>query len=470
MYKKIITILFLFIGLYTTTVSAQQESSIEILNADQISFNQKEHEDRQKLYGNILVQHAKQFLSCDSAYFYSSENKLEAFSDIKIWQGDTLTLTGDYLIYYGDHQLAQMEGNVHLEHKDVDLRGEQLSYNFNYEQAFYDQRAIITQEDKSLTSDRGVYHASQEKFDFYGHVIINTSKETIEADTVYYWYYKEYAVFQGNGYIVNDDLDIYAQQGWIDQIKGEAFLSNQVHIKERDNNYHLFADSTYFTNHMQEALSYSNTYCMFPFEDDTLLLVADTLRNEQIASNNLLKAYYNVSYKSDAIIGSCDSLTYLPEEEMLVMNVDPTMWLEDYQLTSDTLSLFFKENNLHRASLNNHSFIVSQVDSNAFNQISGKNMEAYFAKNELSNIEVKGNGESIYFVQDESKRSLKGVNKIICSNMNIRLLNKAIESIHFYKEPDAKLYPIDKIQLNDFILKGFIWREMDVILEKIEAL
>jgi hypothetical protein len=149
------------------------------------------------------------------------------------------------------------------------------------------------------------------------------------------------------------------------------------------------------------------------------------------------------------------------------MNVNPTMWLEDYQLTSDTLSLFFKDNNLHRASLNNHSFIVSQVDSGAFNQISGKNMEAFFANNELSNIEVKGNGESIYFVQDETEENLKGVNKIICSNMNIRLLNKAIESIHFYKEPDAKLYPIDEIQLKDFILKDFIWREKDITLEKL---
>ena len=64
-------------------------------------------------------------------------------------------------------------------------------------------------------------------------------------------------------------------------------------------------------------------------------------------------------------------------------------------------------------------------------------MKAYFQKNELSNIEVIGNGESIYYVTDEKKNEAVGVNKIICSNMNIIIKNRQIENINFYKNPDA---------------------------------
>ena len=110
------------------------------------------------------------------------------------------------------------------------------------------------------------------------------------------------------------------------------------------------------------------------------------------------------------------------------------------------------------AFLNKNAFITSEVDSNSFNQISGENMKGYFHENKLSNIEVIGNGESIYYVEDEKKREAVGVNKIICSNMKILIKKRQIENINFYKEPDAILHPISKINLSDFLLKGFTWK------------
>ena len=42
--------------------------------------------------------------------------------------------------------------------------------------------------------------------------------------------------------------------------------------------------------------------------------------------------------------------------------------------------------------------------------------------------------------------------------MNIIIKNRQIENINFYKEPDATLYPVSKINLNDLLLKEFTWR------------
>ena len=42
--------------------------------------------------------------------------------------------------------------------------------------------------------------------------------------------------------------------------------------------------------------------------------------------------------------------------------------------------------------------------------------------------------------------------------MNIIIKRRQIENINFYKEPDAILYPLSKINLNDLLLKGFTWR------------
>ena len=85
-------------------------------------------------------------------------------------------------------------------------------------------------------------------------------------------------------------------------------------------------------------------------------------------------------------------------------------------------------------------------------------MKAYFHENELSNIEVIGNGESIYYIEEEKKSDALGVNKIICSNMNITIDDRQIENIYFYKEPDAMLYPLNQTNPNELLLKGFTWR------------
>ena len=96
-------------------------------------------------------------------------------------------------------------------------------------------------------------------------------------------------------------------------------------------------------------------------------------------------------------------------------------------------------------------------------------MKAYFHENKLSNIEVIGNGESIYYVEDEKKNEAVGVNKIICSNMNITTENKAIENIIFFEKPDAVLIPTDKIAEKNKFLKTFIWREKEKILDEIDV-
>ena len=41
--------------------------------------------------------------------------------------------------------------------------------------------------------------------------------------------------------------------------------------------------------------------------------------------------------------------------------------------------------------------------------------------------------------------------------MNIIINNRQIENINFYKEPDAMLYPLNQINRNDLLLKGFKW-------------
>jgi len=447
----------------------KSQTQIEIINADKISFNKKNNKDRQVLTGNVKTKHNNQFMSCDSAYFYASENKIEAFSNIHIWQGDTLSLKGDYLIYLGNHQLAEIEKNVRFKHNEMNLTSVQLRYNFEHHKGFFDKKAVINEKNKSLKSNQGIYYASTEKFDFYKNVVIETEEENLRSDTLYYWLQNEYAVFKSNGSIENNKINVKAQSGWVNQKNGKAFLNDNVQIINLENNSILRADTCYLFNEMNHSISYGNTLLSLPLNEDTLYLTADTLLQKKKTEGNLLQAYPRANFKSVDMVGFCDSLSYSTKEENLFLNKEPVIWLDQFQLTSDSIRIILNKDLIKMAFLNKSAFITSEVDSNSFNQISGENMKVHFHENELSNIEVIGNGESIYYVEDEEKSEAVGVNKIICSNMNITIKNKQIENINFYKEPDAMLYPLNQMNRNDLLLKGFTWRNKSNIENIIQS-
>ena len=71
-----------------------------------------------------------------------------------------------------------------------------------------------------------------------------------------------------------------------------------------------------------------------------------------------------------------------------------------------------------RTSVN--SFIISEDSTKNYNQIKGRHMIAHFNGKSIKDVDVNGNGESIYFVaEEENTEALMGMNQIIRSNMKI---------------------------------------------------
>ena len=62
---------FLLLSVTMLNCVANAQTQIEIINADEISFNKKISEDRQLLLGNVRTKHQGRYLNCDSAYYYA---------------------------------------------------------------------------------------------------------------------------------------------------------------------------------------------------------------------------------------------------------------------------------------------------------------------------------------------------------------------------------------------------------------
>ena len=79
-----------------------------------------------------------------------------------------------------------------------------------------------------------------------------------------------------------------------------------------------------------------------------------------------------------------------------------------------------------------------------------------FKDNKLKNIQVLGNGQSIYYLNENDKTI--GLNYLESSNITLVFKDKKINNINYEIIPHSKTSPINEIKKNDRYLKGFKWK------------
>ena len=112
------------------TLMAQEQDSVSVkkTHANTLSFDQDIKPDAQILVGDVCFRHDSSYMYCDSAYFYEATNSLEAFSNVRMEQGDTLFVYGQYLYYDGNTQIARLRDLVRMENRQVTLFTDSLNY------------------------------------------------------------------------------------------------------------------------------------------------------------------------------------------------------------------------------------------------------------------------------------------------------------------------------------------------------
>ena len=155
------------------------------------------------------------------------------------------------------------------------------------------------------------------------------------------------------------------------------------------------------------------------------------------------------------IQGVCDSITFHSVDSILYMYVEPILWNDANQLTANDVNIMFRNENIYKMNFKGTSFIASQEDSTRFNQIKGRDMVGHFTAGKLSRLDVSGNGETVYFIRE--KDDIVAVNKAVSSSLSIGIRDNQVTSIMFRDKPVATLYPIDKVELPEVMVKGFAW-------------
>lgn len=464
---------------------AQTRTPVTIRSADRLKGIRTDSTEIQIAIGNVSFEQKGTILNCDSALLFQAYNRVLAYGHVEIWQGDTMQITSDALRYEGNADRATLTGNVKLRQQDLTLTTNALTYNMATKQAQYFEGATIQNDSTTLSSIIGHYFADTKVAFFKKVVRLVNERYTLVSDTLEYHTEPKVAYFHGPTTITSEENIIYCEGGWYDTEQERAKFTTNAWLEnppqrlaadtifyERDKGYGRARQNIVFQDTAQSVLLYSdaaeyyesqNTVhatddptVVYIIDEDSLFIKADTLRSTEDSIRSYLLAYPNVEILKTDLQGHCDSLVYDRSDSVLTLYHDPVMWSDSNQFTADTIYIFYQSKGIDKVALRQNSFMASFKDSLVYDQIKGREIDGFFKADSLRRLEVNGNGEAIYYAQDDSLAYL-GVNKVQSSRIRIHIKANSVDKINFMGAPDAKLDPIQQIDPANFILEGFAW-------------
>lgn len=471
------------------------DSRIHLLHADRLYFNQRIHPTAQFLVGDVRFDHEGTLMYCDSALFYEATNSFDAFGNVRMNQGDTLTLVGDVLYYDGLDQMARVRHNVVLRHLKTTLYADSLDYDRLYELGYFFEGGRLVDKDNELTSDWGEYSpATREAVFNYNVRLVNPlppaeAKSVLISDTLHYNTRTGIAHVLGPSNIDNGSNHIYTENGYYLSELGESYVLNRSILqngykvlvgdsvrwdeKERvgkayghavytdtlnknrfEGNYALYNDSTGYAEAADSAvlIDYS--------ERDTFYAHADTFKLytyhlDTDSMYRMLHAYYHVrAYRVD-MQAVCDSMVYDGRDSCTTMYRDPIVWQEEQQILGEEIKAWRNDSTIDSIYVINQALSAERIDSVHYNQVAGNEMHIYFDNGDPCLTIVDRNVYVNYYPFDDDSLMI-GMNHTETSLLKLYMKDRKVEKI-WMPEASGVMYPLFLIPPKELYLENFVW-------------
>lgn len=484
-----------FIIIYTSANTLVQNTPKQTSQSDKRkvvlkqagSLNKRDGFDPQILYDSVVLYHDGAFMYCDSAYLNKDDNTFEAFSNVRIVQGDTLFLYGKYLHYNGNTKLLRIRQDVRLENGDVTLFTDSMNYDRAANISYYFDGGMLVDSTNQLTSYWGQYEPDLRQATFSDSVVLVNPNFTLYSDTLEYNTFSKVATILGPSTIVSDSGTIYTKRGWYNTNTEQSMLFDRSLIVNKDGNRTLTGDSVsyhrkegyievfgnmflqdtlkkailqghygFYNEKDDSALATDSAFCIEYSQGDSLYLHADTLRILTDSIYREIKAYNNVRFFRTDIQGVCDSMQFNSKDTMLYLYRDPVVWNETHQLSGDTIEILMNDSTIERMHVKKYAFAIQDIDSVHYNQLKGRSLKAFFVEGDVRNILVEGNAESIFY-PEEKDGAMIGMNQSESSFLSINMMNKKLEKLKLWPKASGTMTPLPDLDLSKSKLPDFQW-------------
>ena len=508
---------FLIIGIFFSSsicinINAQEKTKIKIERAGFFEKDKDKYPDASVLTRDknqkVLISHDGVLMTCNQAFFYEDRNFIEAYGEVSLKQGDTLNLKANYLEYNGDTRLVFAKGDVILNEPESDLYTESIYFDRNSQEGFYTNKGkLIRNFTDTIYSLRGTFFAKEKKYRFEKEVDLRTPKYNIYSDVLNYFTESGKSYFFGPTDIITDDSKIYCEIGYYDTENDNGYFIKNSKIDFEE--YKINGDSIYFDQSRNYASATNNIKILDTInktlttghyaeihrsidsmlvkkraliasfkEKDTTYIHGESIIITGKENEQIIRAFMNGKILRNNLSGKCDSIHFsqLTGIAQLINKRNsfnersrkikkPILWNNKSQITGDSIHIKFDtdKNIIDSLFVFNNAFIIEKDTLEiGFNQISGKKLNGNFIDGKLKEVDIIKNAESVYYLRN-SENELIGIDKSKSAKIKILISDQNIDTFTKINQIDGNVYPEDEFNENDKLLKGFFFREDEII-------
>lgn len=472
------------------STSVKKKSYIRMLHTDVTLFDEKINPDAWILVGDVRFRRDSMYMFCDSAHYFQKKNAFQAFGNVRMEQGDTLFLYGDYLDYNGDTNLARVRRNVKLIDKNTVLETDSLDYDRNANLGYFFDYGILSDEESVLSSFYGEYNISSKTALFTDDVSLENPQFRMLSDTLYYNTGNKIATIVGPTNIYTRDSEVYSERGRYNTSSRHAFLLDRSVLYNDMKN--VVADSIFYDS----AQGYSEAFGNIVYNDtvnrnmltgeyayineivdsayvtdravvvdysqkDSLFMHSDTIwavsyNQETDSLYHLVKAYHKVRAWGPTMQAVCDSMVFDSRDTCVTMYKDPILWNENVQLLGEVVKIYMDSTSIDWVNVINQTLYAEEMDSVNYNQIKGQEMKFFFKEGKLSEMQVIGSVEIVFYPLDEDSTYV-GMNTTMAGSAVAYLKEGQVDKVIVPKQSKGVFYPMSQRPADKRFLDNFVW-------------
>jgi lipopolysaccharide export system protein LptA len=419
-----IAILSLLAG---SVLDAQGSRLIEVKSADVMNVRTIGGQEVRELIGNVHIVQSSQGevvkMWCDSALRYMETNKIQLFGDVKLVR-DSVTLTSDEGVYYGNDRRAEMSKGVRL------TRGGSV-----------------------LTSKFGEYFADEKRARFTGDVHVVDSTSSTWSNALTYFETDEKSIAVGN-----------------------------VRVYNTENNLTVFGDSLIRFERLKYTLVPRHPKMVQVDTSssgalDTMLVISHTMETYQDSVPRFI-AQGEVQMVRTDLAAVCREATYFLHGGSIVLRGDPVVWHAENQLTGDSVVISTADRKLQSVYVVGRAVAISRADSvltQRYDQLTAREITMYFAAGKIAHIDAERTATSLYYLFDQGEPN--GANKSSGDHIIMAFQDGKVDQIRIIGGVEGKYYPETMIagREPEYNLDGFRWitdrpkrQHLDIVLARDE--
>ncbi len=468
--------------------------------------------------GSVVFTKGPMIMRCDSAHYFPSVESFEAFGNVSMQQGDTLFVYADELNYIGPEEIAYLYADsgkkVRLINRDVMLQTDVFTYDLRTDVGYYNVGGVLTDRQNRLESLEGEYIPSTKDANFYMGVHLNSLSERdtldIFTDSLFYNTATHFAELFSPSRIVNARGTVFTTDGFYDTDadtaalyrrsvvvtpEGRSLVADTIYYRrpagisecfgdmvmaDSARSTELLADYGFFNQNIDSAYATGNLLIKEYSQGDTLFLhgrqinsfrVFDTVVTPAVPADTLTGApeipavtridtlhvadlWPRVRFFRSDMQGICDSLRFTEADSTVRLYVSPVVWSESRQIFGNIIELHFNDSTMDRARLPEFGFSSERLVDDFYNQISGKEMIAYFTDGHLRRLDINGNVELVMFPEEKDST----VNKMVTAEssfLRATFAGNTTETIKMWPETSGKATPLFLVRRSMLFLPKF---------------